>query len=328
MNVEQCIPDLLYEYDCVIIPGFGGFIGNYTPANIHPVHHTFLPPSKSLLFNVTLKQNDGLLASRMVSRENISFDEANRQIRVYVENCNAMFKKANGLDIPGVGKLFKDKEGNIQFEQDRTINYLADAFGLSSFVSLPVQRKKIHKRIEKKFTKYIESQGSGKRILSRTYKWAAMLAIPIGAAAILGITNFDKIQRIPFNYSGFLNSGSSSEVSSPVPEKRNRITYGSIRGPQWNSRGLLQSGISPLVNPIHDESGGFAIIVGAFKIKGNAERLIDQLIQDGNMASLAGQTKSGLYRVSIKEYQDREQAMVGMNNTRSKGFPGAWLLEK
>lgn len=53
--IEKYISELLYQYDCVIIPGFGGFIGNYSPALIDPIYHTFHPPYKSLLFNINLK---------------------------------------------------------------------------------------------------------------------------------------------------------------------------------------------------------------------------------------------------------------------------------
>ncbi|MEC8853074.1 MAG: SPOR domain-containing protein, partial [Bacteroidota bacterium] len=35
--IEHYISDLLYLHDCVIIPGFGGFVGNKKSAFIHPV---------------------------------------------------------------------------------------------------------------------------------------------------------------------------------------------------------------------------------------------------------------------------------------------------
>jgi hypothetical protein len=327
MRIEQYLNDLLYEHDCVIIPGFGGFIGNYAPASIHPVHHTFLPPSKSLLFNVSLKQNDGLLASRIVTVDQISYDKANQKIRDFVENCNNRLMRGDELDISGVGKLWRDKEGNVQFEQDPAINYLADAFGLSSFVSLPVQRKKIHKRIEKKITRYIETSGPGTRILSRSLKWAAILAIPVGTA-VLGFTNIDKLQTMPFSYSGFFSLGTPSEAPAPAPDRRGVSLDASSRGPVWDSRTFVQTGISPLTTPPNEEPARFAVIVGAFRVQENAGRLITRLIRDGYRACLAGQTKSGLYRVSINEYQDKEQAIEGLTETRAKGFPGAWLFEK
>ena len=54
MKVEKHISELLYDHDCVIIPELGGFVGNYTPAQIHPVRHTFTPPFKNIIFNIRI----------------------------------------------------------------------------------------------------------------------------------------------------------------------------------------------------------------------------------------------------------------------------------
>ena len=34
IDVTAYIKELLFKHDCVILPDFGGFIGNYTPAGI------------------------------------------------------------------------------------------------------------------------------------------------------------------------------------------------------------------------------------------------------------------------------------------------------
>ena len=63
MTIANYLKDLLYRYDCVIVPNFGGFITNNTSAQIHRSTHTFYPPSKQVGFNVNLSYNDGLLAN-------------------------------------------------------------------------------------------------------------------------------------------------------------------------------------------------------------------------------------------------------------------------
>jgi hypothetical protein len=37
MKIEQYISELLYKYDCVIVPGLGGFVANYKSATIQPI---------------------------------------------------------------------------------------------------------------------------------------------------------------------------------------------------------------------------------------------------------------------------------------------------
>ena len=76
MTLANHINDLLYRYECVIVPGFGGFITNEISASVNHYTHTFHPPMKQISFNSNLQNNDGLLANYISSIENISFNEA------------------------------------------------------------------------------------------------------------------------------------------------------------------------------------------------------------------------------------------------------------
>jgi hypothetical protein len=73
MSLTNYINDLLYRYDCVIVPDFGGFVTNAISARVNHFSHTFYPPTKQLTFNSHLTNNDGLLANYIASSENISF---------------------------------------------------------------------------------------------------------------------------------------------------------------------------------------------------------------------------------------------------------------
>jgi len=59
--------------DC---PGFGGFIGNYTPARIDKSTGTFYPPVKQISFNRNLNHNDGLLIGRISMSSKINYGDA------------------------------------------------------------------------------------------------------------------------------------------------------------------------------------------------------------------------------------------------------------
>ena len=63
MILAKHITDLLYRYDCVIVPEFGGFITNRIGAKLNESTQTFYPPTKQITFNSHLKHNDGLLAN-------------------------------------------------------------------------------------------------------------------------------------------------------------------------------------------------------------------------------------------------------------------------
>ena len=50
-SVAHYISELLFLHDCVIVPEFGGFVGNKKSAYINPISGIIYSPSKQLLFN-------------------------------------------------------------------------------------------------------------------------------------------------------------------------------------------------------------------------------------------------------------------------------------
>lgn len=329
MNIEHYITDLLYEHDCVIIPDLGGFIGNYTPARINPVHHTFFPPNKSILFNINLKQNDGLLANRIVQDKMIPYEEAMQSIRSFVNHCNSLLKEKKKIRLEHIGTLYTDNRGTLQFDQDKESNWLKESYGLTSFVSLPIQRHGIHKELEKKISRYVIPSSRKKRSIPKLLKWAAFLVLPVGVAILLGINNIDTLKNIAVSYSGLLYNAPAS-VSSPVPSpKKVKMNI------QSSGQSLILAVNEPPVPELrparmvsHEGSKLFGIIVGAFKIHENAERFVADLRQQGHEALIFDQTKNGLSRVSIQNFSSRDEALTSLVIIRASAFPAAWLLEK
>ena len=69
MNIEQYIVELLEFQDCVVIPEFGAFVSNYVSASRDEATDTFNPPTREVVFNANLYQNDGVLAQYLVQKE-------------------------------------------------------------------------------------------------------------------------------------------------------------------------------------------------------------------------------------------------------------------
>src|SRR5687768_1598584 len=197
MNMDRHISSLLYDYDCVIVPELGGFVCNYSPAKIHPVQHTFSPPSKNITFNSNLKNNDGLLANRISREEMKTFAEANFSIRDFVTLANRELGKGNKFRIEEVGTLFLDTERNIQFEPDSSINYLHDSFGLGTFRSAAIKREGVSKRLEKELKDRVIQPKKDKipnRVRVRRLAMAAAL-MPFLAATVWVSINFTEIRK-------------------------------------------------------------------------------------------------------------------------------------
>lgn len=146
-KVDQHISDLLYCYDCVVVPEFGGFITNYEPARIDKARKLVHPPSKSILFNKNIRKNDGLLASKIAQEEHISYENSNLKISKYVEACKDTLKKTGRLELENIGVLYQDQEQNVRFIQSSN-NYLTTSFGLPRVDFIPVEVESVKEEIK------------------------------------------------------------------------------------------------------------------------------------------------------------------------------------
>jgi len=149
MKIARYIGDLLYDYECVVIPGLGGFLTNDKPASIQSNTHHFHPPFKQVMFNAYLKTNDGLLVNYLAREENVSYKEAKAQVDKFVYLCDNALKSGKRINFQKVGSLYLNKNEKIVFEQASTINYNADAFGLTGFVSPPIRRANMEEKLRK-----------------------------------------------------------------------------------------------------------------------------------------------------------------------------------
>ena len=68
------------RHDCVVIPGWGAFIANCSPARYDADREVMERPHRSIGFNASVSHNDGLLAQSLLRREGMDYDEAMRFI--------------------------------------------------------------------------------------------------------------------------------------------------------------------------------------------------------------------------------------------------------
>ncbi len=69
IELERHIEILLLSNDCVIVPGFGGFMAHHVDARYDGRDNMFLPPLRTIGFNPQLTMNDlaGILYVRTIS---------------------------------------------------------------------------------------------------------------------------------------------------------------------------------------------------------------------------------------------------------------------
>ncbi len=150
MKIARYIGDLLYDYECVVVPGFGGFLVSENSATINTVTHHFKPPFKKIFFNEQLRANDGLLVNYVAKEQGLTYKEAKSQVDKFVFLCHNALKNGKRINFHRIGYIYYDEKENIVFEQDTSINYDANSFGLIAFISPAVRRLTNEERLKEK----------------------------------------------------------------------------------------------------------------------------------------------------------------------------------
>ena len=133
IQLQRHIEILLLSHDCVIIPGFGGFIAHHVDAHYDEADRLWLPPYRTLGFNPQLTLNDSLLVQSYVEAYDMSYPDALRQIESEVEELKGILHSEGEYVMDGVGTLSVNIEGNIEFEPCEAGILSPEVYGLSDF---------------------------------------------------------------------------------------------------------------------------------------------------------------------------------------------------
>ena len=334
-TVEYYISELFFLHDCVIIPKFGGFVGNYQSAEVNSTTGFISAPSKKILFNTNLKTNDGLLITHIANQEKISLDEAHRNVDEFARHCNKKLSTSKILRIKEIGLFTLATEGNIIFLQDNTQNYNLASFGLKT-----THHKKLFR--ENKTTEQAKSRVKTVKTVTINYPQifrAAAVMIPLALISYLSISQQDKITDI-YAQMATLNPFSSNENIIPnlqgVTAETNDVIFPSISDNIEDIDNIeyvedvedtsildeldLEDDISTFI-----PSSTYYIIGGAFSEKKNAYQLLDKISKSNYNAEILD--GSSLLRVSYDYFYNREDAILALNKIKLEN-PRAWLLTK
>lgn len=332
MNIDHYISELLYKHDCVILPGFGGFVGNYCSARVHPINHTFYPPSKNILFNSNLKGDDGLLSHMLSVSENISYEKAKDILKSFTDECEDKLKDGQTLNFNKIGSIRKDVEGSLLFSQDNSINYLEESYGLPSFVSQPILREHIQGRLEKKFIdrKPIPLRLKKKKPIYLVY----LILIPIlfftGWYFLPKNEDDNNVQESSLGVSTELtNEAVLTEKKIPVDKTETDFKEAAIANKETNLEDVAPKLVSGSNSAIFQEKKPYYLIIGgAFQFKSNSHKLISQLNLKGYEAEYVGLSRHGLHMVSYMKTDDKNEALMNLAIIRKQDNPTAWLLKR
>ncbi len=156
MKIAKYVGELLFDYECVVIPGLGGFIAEDKSVSINEVTDKFSPPYRKIHFNIHLRANDGLLVNYVAQSEQIGYKTAKQRVDKFVFLCQNALNEGKKISFKHIGSISYDNKKNIQFSQDRSINYNSNSFGLGSLVSPSIRRVSDEEKVKKVVKSAIE----------------------------------------------------------------------------------------------------------------------------------------------------------------------------
>ncbi len=342
--ITQYLTELLYEHNCVILPGFGGFIANRLPSKINEVQQRVEPARKVVVFNINLIQNDGLLATHVSNKQSISYDKASQLIVEFVSVLKTDIQLKRHRSMAGIGDFYLNSEDKIVFIPEADINFAKDSFGL-----FPITIRKILRDTPR--TKTVEkeklrsqpipfTQPQTKRSRKLLYS-TLLIALPLALGFFTQQSGI--LQKADINLGDFFKSTApvvvlNETVKQPVNESNKTIeiaipenskTETPTQASPTTTVEVPKPDISAATNaPAKTETVRFHIIGGSFGVPQNAQKFTQLLVSKGFKAYIAGTNATGLAMVSYAGFASESEAQQFLQKIQQSENTQAWLLNK
>ncbi|MBT8393245.1 MAG: SPOR domain-containing protein [Flavobacteriaceae bacterium] len=309
MQLETYISDLLYRYECVVIPDFGAFLTQRESAKIQESTNNFYPPKKVLSFNEQIQKNDGLLVHYISDVEKIPFETALNKIEKRIKSLKSYLIQGETLTFENIGDIYLSKEGKVQFEPSYHLNYLTDSFGLSQFVSPDISREVYKEEVEtlEEAVPLIITPEKRKERPYLRYAAIALIALTIGS---LGMSKY-YVNQIETH-----NQLAQEEANKELDSRIQEATF------------VIANPLPAITLNVDKQEGRYHIVAGAFRIEQNSFKKVKQLQKLGYNARIIGVNKYGLHEVVYQSFEDRIEALRALRKIRYNHNRDAWLLVK
>lgn len=303
------IQTLLWNHNCVIIPGFGGLIGNYRSSQSHPVSHEFLPPSKQILFNKNLHRDDGLLVRSIAARISVDFDAARKWVEETARALHERLLAGERQNLLNIGDFKMDIERNIVFQPDFRQQYLPQSYGLYSIRATPIQRvQRVMPVPENRPVPVPELRRAKRNIRRKLLRLSPLLLLAV----------------IPFLKNPF--SESNQAIQLKLGPFVNTPAQVHVKPKSLEIQPILRKAQLEEQDAFSAASARIFIVAGCYSNGETADGRVEYLQSKGFDASVLDLTPAGLYRVVYGGYEDILQAQSEMNQIREGMREDAWLL--
>lgn len=305
---------LLHDHNCVIIPGFGGFVINSSPARRDGMA-TFHPPVSELVFNRYLTHNDGLLAQSFMKSESIPFEAAMQKIEHAVQEMLRELREGKKIELGALGQF--------EMNSDKQFVYKPTAYVQPLFFGLKTASLKPLVQMQPSTVKTHGEQKSPRmRTVGITAAAAAVLLLlmfllPVGDRTIVHQSAQIISETDLFGSRPHLNKSNEGIAEPVVTEESTDVT-------------MAEAAVAePEILVANDQMPRYYIIVGVYEVKEVAEKMMEKLM-DGGFTERGWMKRPGRIDVYAASFADREEAEGTLKKIHLDypAYREAWILKR
>lgn len=353
-ELEKHIARLLLNNDCVIVPGFGGFMAHCIPAKYDEETGLFTPPIRIVGFNPQLTMNDSLLAQEYVNTFDISFPEALKQIATDVEGLKHRIEEEHIYELLGIG-TFVYADSTLEFTPEETGIITPALYGLDTIDIRPIvsttETNVITNTSETIGFKEDDEDTSAEtlsvHIPLRYIKHIAAACIAIifmlTMPAKLGDSSKPYTNQSAVNANWFYEM-MPKDITNGMPDKLSNISEvdkktekdtetngeNAINAKIENASSANKKDITITNKNVkeHISESYFSIVLASRVTKKNAEEYVNKLHSKGMKEACVYIGKNSQVKVIYRKFSTREEANRARNVlTNNIEFEGSWITE-
>ena len=358
-TLARHIEVLLRDNDCVILPGFGGFIAHNVPAYYVEDERMYYPPSRSISFNAAITMNDGLLVQSYMKSYQVDYAHASYMVDMAVERLIDTLDEEGCMTLPHIGSFTQDIHQTLQFVPDRAGIASSAHFGLGSYLIKELSQLQQTIEISPKAKTTAAHSGKivslhiSKGVLHRVLSTAAvfllllMVALPTGTHRPTDIASLHltEILSTPQIQEKTILTTLSQEESITVlqEDEESSATIDMVSEASMEESRLVATETLDTIEtsfaaevPIVEAprltitetkpTKTYHIIVASLPNHRGADETLAQYVNHG-YANASLVERDDRVRISLVQFADKDEANAYLKTLRqNEKFQGAWLL--
>lgn len=140
-TLSRLLKDLITVHDRVSLPGLGGFITELAPSVFSDKAMVINPPFRRVLFKSSETWNDELLENLYADENDITVEEARKELTIFLREFKAELNKQKSVVIPGFGIMRATDQLDYFFVADKDLFIYPDSYGLEPLNVKILQKK-------------------------------------------------------------------------------------------------------------------------------------------------------------------------------------------